>query len=459
MTSHHAQPPPPAEVPLSDRIHDGCQFLIDSRNPDGGVAAVQRGDESGCWTSAEAILALLWLSARDPLVRHMSGIADFLVEAQVKAPPDEGSWPMVAGRATGSTMSTAHAVLALHELARSTSARSESYRRAAHRGALWLAAHAADGGGWGVEPSAGPAGAEPRTVSTYLALTALHTDDSRQRYAESRIVRDACDWLLSLREDGGFPARRNVHPDPCSTSRACLALAAAAYDLGRDDVLEAAVDFIMRARPRSGLWALDTERFVAQQAAGSTVFHMNTTAELLEFFVEFGAVPGAAEDLARWFAHHQRHDGSWRLGANEDVHADIVTWPTAEAVQVLARYSAVSGVSRSLLERSEVDQSALSPTDASRSPDHLVSTTDKSSDRVTAWRRATVTMLAVNLLLVALIVGVPGVLRNGWQDLPDDFRKTFVLATFIALLINLLSAAIVSGVGHLWRRRRRGSKA
>jgi uncharacterized membrane protein len=83
---------------------------------------------------------------------------------------------------------------------------------------------------------------------------------------------------------------------------------------------------------------LDVERYVAAGAPGHTVFHNNTTADVLLALTASGFCKAATVKLMSWFEQAQRPNGSWYLGANNEFIEDVTTWSTTEALEAMAAY-------------------------------------------------------------------------------------------------------------------------
>jgi hypothetical protein len=437
-------------IPLATRAQRGCQFLLDNRNPDGGIPAIRPGDGSGCWTTAESLLAITAMPARSNVTAATDELASFLLGNQIRKGNDAGSWGMVAGGGNGSTMATGHVIAALSSARGLLDTESRSaVDTAIDRAVEWLLSTQVSGQGWGVEPGAGPSGSSPRTVSTYLALLGLAVaNPQRYSHSSSRNVRTACEWLRSQRSNGGFPASPESKPDPCSTARVCLALDLAGYDIRSGEILREAEAFVVSQQRAGELWGLDTEVFVSHQGSGETVFHMNTTAELLDLFLHFDLRPEARDDLAHWFADHQNEDGSWYLGANEEEDPNIVTWSTSEAVQILLKYLAMLGPA--------ADHPVPLPATLPAEAKHRVPAKDERAQA--DWKRATTILLSVVILQLVLLLGLPSFARSSWEGLPGSFRQTVVAALILAVIANVISAILISGMIWLFRRKKNGKE-
>lgn len=318
----------------------GLRYIVRHLNIDGGVPAVKPGDASGGWTTAEAIEAIVtstWPAIE--FAEHLERMAKYLIDSQfgIKS-SSAGGWPFVSGSTIASTMATAHATIALslcsHLVSADTRCRAESAVRLARD---WICnTQGADTGGWGVEPTAGRAGAMPRVVSTFLALRALKMVGFKP---SSPHVQRGSNFLWTMRMGEGFrPFLEAPKADVCSTVRACTALIESGACTSTDKTITSAVAFLKKNKSKEGLWGLGSETYIPDGASGEIIFNHNSTSEILEFLASYGALRDAQFELVGWLSKHQRDDGSWFLGANDIQKHDILTWPTSESVLALSKF-------------------------------------------------------------------------------------------------------------------------
>lgn len=435
-----------ATLSIANRIDRGIGFLLRSRNPDSGVAATRPGDPSGCWTTASAVASVVqapWFD-RDYSAEVIE-MAKFLLHSSLRRRTGAlRGWPLVSGGRQPSTMATSHAFIAL-SLAKPFF-QSGDDERDELVGMLNVGSHvlrelASPVGGWGVEPKAGPSGAQPRVVSTYLALRALEALGQTPATAQS--MRMGVDWMWSIYDSHGFPFAEGQPIDPCSTARAYWALRAADALDERVGAAEAILNYILSSCPVDHLWPLDIEVYVADGAPGQTVFNNNTTAEILEFLIQYGSMSAKRVELVEWFERNQDDDGSWALGANEVVQPEIVTWPTAEAVGALSRYLKSLSVS-------EVVSGLPVRVSDMRTDDVLA---DGHVAQESKWRGiAFWIVVAIAVVEAVLLVGIPTYLDNSWRSLPEDFRATIWWASVIAVVLNVVATGIIHIGRRMWNR-------
>ena len=426
----------PNNLSLTDRLLLGAEFLGRIKNHDGGIPAVKRGDPSGVWTTAESIEALIrcpWFES--DFTFKVESMVAFLLQAQLrKRGADENAWPAVAGGTTASTMSTAHSIMALR-LAKVIvpAQRRGAIDAAIHSGEEWLRAHQdGESGGWGVEPTGGRSGKEPRVLPTFLALRSLGL--AGETAAASQTVRRGVDFLWALYDGNGFSPCRGQPVDTCSTIRAFLAINECHACHERQGFLEHVVNCVVSNKPPGSLWDLDVESYVPDGAAGQITYNHNSTAEVLEFLSITRTHQALQLQLVRWFEMHQSDDGSWPLGANSRTHPQIVTWPTNEAIIACARFVRAHDFSACI---------------------------DENRPRPKRILLGVVSAVAV-IEAIALIVVYNRsweVLIESWQSQPTDFRRTFWWATSVGLAINVISAPIVYilalTVRRLWAARKK----
>lgn len=399
-------------VALSERLHRGTQYLQRILNADGGLPATAPGNASGCWTTAEGIQAILATPWPDESVRECSRrMASFLLSSQL-ARTSRGAWPLVVGGRQGSTMATAQVVLALKTaspvLDQAVAVMAAQSRQAALD---WLRDAQGIDGGWGVEPNGGPPGKSSRVVSTFLALRALSADG--RTVDSSHSIRRGVDWLWTVYDGSAFRPALGADVAVCATVRAISAIRQCGALKERPDVVARAVDFIERRRPGGGLWPVDSEAYVPGSAPGQVVFNNNTTAELLEFFVECGCEWKRQLDLVEWFQLHQRDDGSWCLGANENLQSDVVCWPTNEALLALSAFLRVARF-EPVVESKPRGRGML------------------------LWMLASIAIIEALLLF-----GAPKYMVQSWNSLPSDYKVTFWWTAVVAVALNIAATGLL----------------
>jgi hypothetical protein len=325
-----------------ESVISGVNYLRAVQNADGGIPATKPGAPSGCWTSASALCAILQppFIPIDPRL-FVGRLSRFLLKSTIQIDSQSVCWPLVQGGTHGSTMATGHAVRGLllasnflHEQAHFSS----SLHRIAEQGRHWLKSVQNTDGGWGVEPEVDGEGAQSRLLSTVYALKAF--DGTADGHVDRACVKRAVDWIIACRDvsEGGFAATPKSKASASDTSRAIVALLDTGIYAPHNRVIRRAVRFICKRKPWRGLWHLDVERYVAAGAPGQTVFHNNTTADVLLALTASGFCKAATVKLMNWFEQAQRPDGSWYLGANNEFIEDVTTWSTTEALEAMAAY-------------------------------------------------------------------------------------------------------------------------
>lgn len=425
---------------IAERIGRGTRYLLSTRNEDFGIPAVSPGDPSGCWTTAEAIESILRSPFVDPqTLAETRTLVKFLLQSQLTTRAQAGGWPLVAGGKQASTMATAHSVLSLKlALPHVDLEARPAVAEAMSLGLQWLRrTQDAATGGWGLEPSAGKSGAEPRTVSTFLAVRAIVSDGGA--VGSSQSLRRAINFLWSLYDGNGFAPASGRAVDPCSTARAFWAITEAKAENERPEFTKRTVAYVLGARPPGALWELDTEAYVPDGTSGQIVFNNNTTAELLEFLVQTSSDLPAQEDLVRWFQDNQNDNGSWFLGANANLRSEVANWSTNEAIGALSNYL------RSIATRPLVVPVERDTLDAA-----------SGNRRVTSVAHTfLISVLAViSVVEFILLVGLRSYFERSWNSLPKDFKTTFWWATMVALLVNLVAIFVVWIVRTVLRRSR-----
>ncbi len=395
---------------LHSVITRGLAYLCRVRNTDGGVPATKPGTDSGCWTSAESLEALLTSHYHDADPRPCAyAVIDFLLATSLQ----DGGWPAVASGKRSSTMATGNAVAALliaQAFFSEDSTLQLRIRSPIETGLRWLVDRQNDDGGWGVEPDGGPDGAVSRVISTLFALKPYWAQGVVA--ARSQAVRNAMGFLLRLRNaDGGFAGRVGSVSDPCNTARVIVGLVRSGYREEAARAIAGGLRYIERSRPRGRLWALDRESYVPQGAAGQTIFNNNTTVDVLEALIRAGRLNRHTRDLVQWFLAHQEDDGSWFLGANDQRVHDVVTWSTNEAVLVLALAADALGMEVGIRQN-------------------------------TRNRVLFVTVCALLAVQSLILFGVPMALVSWWSDLPEGVRSLVVQNVALGVGASLIAAVI-----------------
>lgn len=313
-------------------------------NADGGIPATRSGEESGAWTTASCLEALLE-SGHTPLSLHSvcHGMLKFLLEMQT---PD-GGWPL-ANSTESSTLATGHAVTAL-QLARTdlqslTSAEKAAVDNAAARGTAWLIAHQNPDGGWGVQPSGGSDGSASRIAAVFYALRPFFYCGETAK--SSQIVQRATTLLAGRQShDGGWPFFNGDEVDKSSsvsnTARAVICLVHSGYSPSATAIREG-LDFIASERLSGSSWRIGIEGFYATESNAQNIYHNNTPCDALEAFLVCGNRGRPTTEALTWLLNSQDRLGFWPLTSPDpdqvprQHYSPGVTWCTSEFVHVVS---------------------------------------------------------------------------------------------------------------------------
>lgn len=317
-------------MPFRKQVSDGILFLLSHRNEDDGIPATVLGDESGCWTTAEAVDVLLRSpdlpKERIPDIRRM---IEFLLKNQI---PGKG-WPMAPEGNYVSTMATGHALAALslaekifyeneELMSRCKKARTEAFE--------WIRQHVNPNEGWGVEPEK-DRGKETRVISTCYALRGYIA--MGLNYDNSKDVRKVIDYLIDIvNKDSGWGGRKGAPTDPDNTSRVVSILIQSGKFKHNDPMVKRGLKYILNSRKN---WRMDTEAYASKGAPGQVFFHSNTPVDVLEALISCKYYGTETHDLIKFLIGSQEEDGRWYLCDELKKDTSICTWSTSEAIEVL----------------------------------------------------------------------------------------------------------------------------
>ena len=318
-------------MPYRKQIVDGIIFLLSHKNDDDGIPATVLGNESGCWTTAEAVHVLLE-SPYFPKERliDIRKMVEFLLRNQI---PGKG-WPMALEGNYVSTMATGHAIAALC-LAEKVFHENEELvlkcRKAKAEGLDWIRQNRNPDEGWGVEPEKA-VGKDTRIISTCYALKGYIA--SGLNYDNSKDIRNAVDYLSGIvNKDNGWGGKKGVPSDPDNTSRVVSILIQSGKAKFTDPVIEKAKDFILGSR---SAWRWDTEAYASKGAPGQVIFHSNTPVDVLQALIECQYYGHETHDLIKFLIKAQEDDGRWYLSDQLNrKDTSNCTWCTSEAIDVL----------------------------------------------------------------------------------------------------------------------------
>jgi|GEM_PF-2193687 len=403
---------------IPDQIEKAINILLSHQNSDGGLPATKPLDDSGGWTTAEALEAFLQCAYfPKEKVKALLGMTLFLIDSQ----HEDGSWALVSGP-RGSTLSTGHTIATLQlalDAFESEAVLCERLRQAISRGFTWLEKYQNSDGGWGVEPtSGGRDGVASRVAGTYYALRTFWIRGGSLE--NSRVVRNAIDHLVRLRRpDGSWGYVAGAPGSVSNTARAIIALIRSGYCTPDSPTARSAIDFILKEKPDKYLWDLETEGFLPSQPSAYGVYNNHTQYDALEALVRTGCTKPAVQECMTWFLEHQEDDGFYYLSRPFPFRKtpDICMWSTAEWIYIL---DLASGV----FSRRAVLESGSSPR--------------------SLWIAALAVLSLIALSELLLILQVPQRLVVQWRSLPEETREIVLLICFaFALVANLLSRRLV----------------
>lgn len=421
-----------SETSVVNRVVSACDFILRHQNNDGGIPAVGISDGSGCWTSAATLEALI----SPPFFYYdevkIEKLIQFLINEQNNNTNSKklyGSWSLTAGGKHGSTLATAHAVIALSK-AMIYFKDHINLRTAIDSGKQWLlSAQNPDDGGWGVEPYGGKVGAESRMVSTFMVLKAFGV--CGETIKSSRAARLGVNWIFSVyNSNGGFRASKNSTVDPCSTARACMGIFHVGALNERQDLIVSVSNYLSSSKPEEGIWNLSQESYIPDGASGQIFFHQNTTAELLGFLSEVKLLPSYQLELIRWFKLNQNDDGGWCLGANSDKHYETVTWSTADAIFAI----------KSFIKGWEFS--------------YVVQVSNKNCK----WKEITFILISIiSIVEFFLIIRAPNlvlsVVADSWNELPEDFKVSSIWSFVLGVISSIVATVIGVAITHVFKKR------
>jgi len=314
-------------MPFRKQITNGIRFLLTHRNPDGGIPAVNLGESSGCWTTAEAIEILI-SSPHLPgeNINDIKELIEFLLKQHI---PEKG-WPISVGRKEISSMATGHAIAALRRGDKifSNDIRLIEKSKKARTDALeWLHDNRNPKEGWGLEPAT-PEGKESRVISTCYALMGYFAVG--RTYDKSNDVKEAINYLVEIvNPDDGWGTKKGDPSDPANTARViCTLLKSGSYDT-EDPIIKKGLSYILHSK---SMWRYGTESYVVSGAPGQVYFHTNTLVDVLGALVRCNYIGEELNDLTNFFIETQETGGHWYLRDFENVDRSIKTWTTSEAI-------------------------------------------------------------------------------------------------------------------------------
>lgn len=392
-------------MPFRKHITDGIRFLLTHTNSDGGIPAVNLGDPSGCWTTAEAIEILI-CSPHLPSgnINDIKELIEFLLDQHI---PGKG-WPMSVGRKEISSMATGHSIAALTEGERIFSndiGLIEKSGKARTDGLKWLHDNRNPKEGWGPEPVT-PEGKESRIISTCYALRGYF--GVGRTYDNSNDVKEAINYLVGIvNPDDGWGTRKGNPSDPANTARVvCTLLKSGSYNT-EDPIIIKGLSYILDSK---SMWIYEIESYVVSSAPGQVYFHANTLIDVLEALVRCNHYGKEFNALTDFFIETQETDGHWYLRDFEKVDKSITTWTTSEAIGALG----------SAHEKySEKKRYKVEP------PKKI-------------WMIVLIVLGSVCVLEFLYILNVQSVIYDWWIGLSEKWQQVIIGAIIIGLIVGII---------------------
>lgn len=321
-----------------NEIFHGIQFLSSVQNQDGGIPGMKKTGTSACWTTAEALEAVL-LSPYISLSYHtfVSKMVSFLLDTQIITGKNKGAWPEYISTSNAQTLTTGHALAAL-SLAKDViddSTTIKAIRTAINNGFIYLNSVQNHDGGWSIEPDDNN---ESRALSTLIALRGYIQNG--QNCTNSKAVRDACNYLMSLKDakTGGFSKNVGESPDTCYTARIISILIRAKQYTKNDQIIKRACSFIFQDKSLKSIFSIKHESYVSDNSSGMVIFHSNTPIDVMEALCLCDIYDRRMRKLCEWIVNTQEDNGGWYLGGSRDpcINEGVITWTTNEGIYALS---------------------------------------------------------------------------------------------------------------------------
>ena len=321
----------------------GIDFLMSVQNADGGIPGMRATGTSACWTTAEALEAVLL----SPYLRlsfypHVFKMINFLLSTQIKSGNDQGAWPEYISTSNAQTLTTGHAIAALRlskEIVVDDAMLMQKISHSIEEGLRYLNKVQNPDGGWCIEP--GDGNAESRAFSTIFVLRGYITNELY--FGNSTAVRDGCNFLISLldRNTGGFSKSIGETPDTCYTARIISILLRAKARSKEDTMIKRALKFIYADKSLKNLFSIKHESYDSVHSAGMVIFHSNTPVDVMEALCLCDKYDRRIKKLGKWIHDSQENNGGWYLGGSPDpnINECVITWKTNEAIYALGHYN------------------------------------------------------------------------------------------------------------------------
>lgn len=408
-----------------NEILNGINFLKSIQNKDGGIPAMKETGSSACWTTAEALEAVL-MSPYISMEHHdfIFGMINYLLNNQMNEPNNmhhDGAWPEYTITSTAQTLTTGHALSALrlaeNIIVDNTEIQSK-IRNAIAKGFIYLNHIQNSDGGWGIEPECGGEEKESRLLGTVFVLRGYIQNGFNAN--NSTAVRKACNYLLSLRDTktGGFSKTPGDSPDVCYTARAISVLIRAKVYTNKDSVIKQALKFIYRDKSLKELFKVKHDPYVSENSSGMVVFHSNTPIDVMEALCLCKVNNRRIKRLEQWILQTQEDRGGWYLAGsqNPEKNEGVISWTTNEAIY------------------------ALICADKAYSDEYYI----RGQKKLRFYKKISFTLgcLATILLFTPSIVSHENFIINFWNGLSLGVRQFIAVSVFGGLTVNLFSNSI-----------------
>lgn len=395
----------------------GIDYLMSVQNADGGIPGMRATGTSACWTTAEALEAVLL----SPYLRltfypHVFKMINFLLNTQITRGPAKGAWPEYISTSNAQTLTTGHAIAALRlskEIVVDDAEFSQKISHAIEEGLSYLNRVQNPDGGWCIEP--GDGNTESRALSTIFVLRGYVTNEFF--FGNCSAVRDGCCYLISLldRDSGGFSKNAGEAPDTCYTARIISILLRAKARTKKDAIIKRALKFIYADKSLKSLFSIKHESYDSVHSAGMVIFHSNTPIDVMEALCLCDEYGKRMRKLGKWIHDSQENNGGWYLGGSPDpaINEGVITWTTNEAVYALSCYN---------IAFSERYNSAL-------------------QKRVKLYGSIIITLaiIAVSLLISPVRWPADNWFIAFWTELPALIRKAVLGSVIGVSIVNVLS--------------------
>ncbi len=407
-------------------ILKGIDFLASVQNSDGGIPGMKCTDPSACWTTAEALEAVL-LSPYIQLKHHsfVFKMIRFLLDTQITEGKNRGAWPEYVAQNNVQTLTTGHAVSALFlskKLITDDKSLENKIESAIKMGFDYLNSNQNTDGGWAIEPESD---SSSRAFSTYFVIKGYIQNGFTR--SNSKVVRNACKYLLSLRneQDGGFAKskEKGEKSDTCYTARIITVLLRANYCKANENVIKSAIGFIFRDITLKQLIKIKREQYTSINSPGMVVFHSNTPIDVMEALCLCNIYNHKTQKLISWILDTQEDNGGWYLGgsSNPEINENVITWTTNEGIYALGCCN--KAFSEKRFEKMRKSESIL--------------------------KKVILLLLVVIIMLGYMNLSADNWLVTVWKKLPETVRKFFVFTLLGGLILNIFYNAIYDFVKKL----------